>query len=269
MTVTASSMAVDYTRLLREFCRFVGYDEDNLTDLQESDFEDCLRTAINQVFHPPLIPTLGAQIHQWSWARPVWTMETADGQRRYTLPIDFERFVGPLNFQRDEGEYHELEQYPAAKLQHLDAAHNSTGTPACFAIEPVATEGTEEQVWQLVIHPTPDGSYKLVGQYQIGSRMLSADYPYPPGGPAHGELWIASLLAAAEAKLDDDNTGQKHAAFMQRLMADVSVDMQRQPIRMGYGYTGIGGRFASRSAARRALGGLTTGHMTYDGGTDL
>jgi len=269
MTVTASSMAVDYTRLLREFCRFTGYDEDNLTDLQLADFQDVLRTALNQVIHPPLVPTLGAQAHQWSWLRPVFTMETCDGQRRYTLPIDFERFIGPLNFQPEEGEYHELDYYPSSRLMNLANSINGTGTPAMYSLEPVATDGTTEQLWQLVLHPTPDAAYKLIGQYQIGARMLSATYPYPPGGPAHGELYVASVLAAAEAKIDDEHGGQKQAAFMARLMADISIDMQRQPTTLGYCGDGRGRFPRSRSEARRMLGGLTTGYTTYNGGTEL
>jgi hypothetical protein len=261
-------MAVDYTRLLREFCRFAGYDQDDLTDAQTADWGDVLRTAINQVIHPPLVPTLGAQAHQWSWLRPVWTMETADGQRRYTLPIDFERFVGPLNFHPDEGEYHEIVYYPSQRLMNLQTAGN-TGVPVMYSLEPVASEGTTEQVWQRVLEPTPDDSYKLQGQYQIGARMLSSDYPYPPGGPAHGELYIASVLAAAEAKLDDENNGQKLAAFMSRLMADISVDMQRQPTTLGYCGNGRGRMPRSRSEARRMLGGLTMGYTTYNSGTEL
>lgn len=268
MSVTASSMAVDYTRLLREFCRFANYDEDNLTTLQEADWQDVLRTAINQVVHPPLVPTLGAQVHQWSWLRPVFTMATADGQRRYTLPIDFERFVGPLSFQADQGEYHELLYYPSQKLLNLESQAN-TGTPALFSIEPVASEGTTEQLWQLVLEPTPDSEYKLTGQYQIGARMLSANYPYPPGGPAHGELYIASVLAAAEAKIDNESNGDRAAAFMQRLMSDISIDMQRQPSRLGYCGNGRAGMPLTRSALRRLTGGLTTGYTTYNGGLEL
>lgn len=265
----ASSLAVDYTRLLREFCRFVGYDEDDLTDLQLADFHDVLRTALNQVIHPPLVPTLGAQAHQWSWLRPAWSLETVADQRRYELQVDFERFIGPLTFDAGEGEYHEILFYPSQRLRNLAAIEDSTGTPAMYSIEPVESDGSEEQYWELVLHPTPDTAYKLVGQIQIGARMLSESYPYPPGGPVHGELYIASVLAAAEAKLDDENNGQKQAAFLARLMADISIDMQRQPTTLGYCGNGRRRFPCSRSEARRMFGGLTTGYTTYNGGTDL
>lgn len=265
----ASSLAVDYSRLLREFCRFVGYDEGNLTDQQLADFHDTLRTALNQVIHPPLVQTLGAQAHQWSWLRPTWAMDTVAGTRRYTLQVDFERFIGPLTFDAGEGEYHEIVFYPSQRLRNLAAVQDSTGSPAIYSLEPVTFDGSEEQRWELVLHPTPDAVYSLVGQVQIGALMLSESYPYPPGGPAHGELYIASLLAAAEAKLDDENNGQKMAAFVGRLMADISIDMQRQPTTLGYCGDGRGRIPRSRSEARRLFGGLTTGYTTYNGGTDL
>lgn len=264
-----SSLAVDYTRLLREFCRFAGYDEENLTDQQLADFHDALRTALNQVVHPPLVPTLGAQTHQWSWLRPAWSVATVSGQRRYTLEVDFERFIGPLTFDAGEGQYHEILFYPSQRLRNLAAVDGTSGAPAMYSLEPLESDGADEQCWELVLHPTPDAVYTLVGQIQIGARMLSESYPYPPGGPAHGELYIASLLAAAEAKLDDDDNGQKQAAFLSRLMADISIDMQRQPTRLGYCGNGRWRLPRTRSEARRLFGGLTSGYTTYNGGTEL
>ncbi len=268
MTVTASSMAVDYTRLKREFCDFCGYDADNLSTDETNRFNDALRTALNQVIHPPLVPSLGSQQHQWSWLRPVWRAKTASVQRRYTLPVDFERFLGDLQFQAGESQYQSIRQYPVGRLLWLENYQNTTGVPQAFAVESVMSEGTTEQESQLVLHPTPDGEYGIVGQYQIHCRMLSDSCPYPPGGPAHGELYVASILAAAEAKIDDETNGEKKKLFMERLMADIAMDLQRQPSHLGYMGNGSHRGSLTRSSARDLLN-MQSGYTTYSGGTDL
>lgn len=167
--------------------------------------------------------------------------------------VDFERFIGPLTFDAGEGEYHEIVFYPSQRLRNLAAVQDSTGTPAMYTLEPLSFDGSDEQCWELVLHPTPGAAYTLVGQIQIGARMLSESYPYPPGGPVHGELYIASVLAAAEAKLDDENNGQKQAAFMARLMADISIDMQRQPTTLGYCGNGLGPGLVQRPLRARLV----------------
>ena len=123
MTVTASSMAVDYTRIIREIGEFYG---DRDSDNWDSDFstavDDCIRTALNNVIHPMVIPMFGMRSHQWSWLRPVWKMSTAEDQRRYSLPIDFERFVGNLHYDGEDYAYESISQLPATRLMQLPSS---------------------------------------------------------------------------------------------------------------------------------------------------
>jgi len=82
-----------------------------------------------------------------------------------------------------------------------------------------------------------------VAIYQIGVQMLSEDHPYPPGGPANGELFVSACLAAAESKFLDSDVGDKQQGFQMALQAAIALDLRRQPRNLGYSHGRLwGGR---------------------------
>ena len=263
-------MQVSYSRIREEIGYDLGMGRDPDTDWdsdEEEDVDRFIRTGLDMYAHPPIIPAFGARAHQWSWLRPIWRMTTATGQRRYTLPLDFEQFTGDIFYDGEQDEYGPIQQTNPGRLLQLYQQDDDNNYPCLYAIEPLATEGTVEQRMQLVLHPTPDGSYKLVTQYQIGIRMLSTDNPYPPGGPEHGEGWLAACLAAAEAKANGER-GIRYQQFMDCIMRDISRDLGKQPKLGGYVGNGKNYDLRSRHNARRALD-LQSGYTTYNGGTEL
>jgi len=251
---------VDYTLLKDEIAFFIGEPE-TTWDMQTSDaVESCIRTGVDRVIHNGL--------HQWSWMRPRWSMTTADGQRFYTLPSDFEQFVSDLYFDGVHYTYPAIRQLPASRLMQLQADSVTTGTPVRFAIEAVAHDGvTSEQDQQLVLHPTPDAAYCLVGMYQVGVRALSSTNPYPPGGVAHGELFVAACIAAAEAKFKESPETGKQQAFMEMLQNHIAIDLRRQARSLG-AIGQIGKRMRGRADARRVFD-LVSDYTTYNGTTDV
>ena len=269
MTVTASPMACDYTRLARAFCDFSGYNVtsvDELTAAQAQKLADGLQMALGKVIHPDVIPQFGPRAHEWSWLRPVWTMSTSDGQRRYTLPVDFERFIGDLNFEPNEGQYHPIGYFPAGKLQNM-ATIDTTGVPVAYSLEPLPTENTTEQRWQLVLEPTPNAAYKLIGQYLVGVRELSADNPYPPGGPQMAEVYVAAARWASQNLIDNEPTGTEYTNLMNCIMAAISRDYGRLPTNLGYCGNGGSSWYPSRSSLRRArVDSLVRGYVTHESG---
>ena len=147
----------------------------------------------------------------------------------------------------------------------MQSAYVDTGTPCYFAIENPAHDGESEQHQQLVLHPTPDNAYPLIGIYQVGPiRDLSNERPYFPGGPANKELFLQSCLAAAESKFFDMQ-GEKHAAFQATLNNAIAEDLRRQPRNLGP----LDGRRGHRRGKniRELLGWRLA--TTYNGGTDL
>lgn len=250
--------SVTYSSIKSDLAFFLGTPESGWDAQTSTAVESCIRTGIDRVIHNGL--------HQWTWMRPRWTVRTADGQRRYSLPPDFEQFVSDLYFDGVHYTYSPITQLPAGRLMQLNADGTTTGTPRTFALESVAHDGVTDQEQQLVLHPTPNADYQLMGIYQIGVRPLSDSHPYPPGGEAFGELFLASCLAAAEAKFLDAGN-DKRLLFQETLQASVAVDQRRQARILGP-LTPHLGRIRGRADARR-LYDLAGGYTTYEGGTNV
>jgi hypothetical protein len=248
------SEITDYDLVKAEIASFIGTPEQRWDSRTAIDVESAIRKGIDSVVH-------NAPAHQWSWMRPVYRFKTADNQRRYTLPLDFEQFIGDIYFDGEEYGYSSIEQRPSGRLMQMFNEYENTGVPVNYALEVPAHDGVTPQHQQLVLHPTPDGEYSLVGPYQVGPiRSLSTARPYFPGGPENRELFIASCLAAAESKFLDEPSTDKQDQFQGVLVAAIGRDHRRQPRNLG----GPSGRQdMDRDYHRWKLG------TTYLGGIDV
>jgi hypothetical protein len=244
----------DYTTVKSEIASFIGTPEARWNTRTAADVDSAIRKGIEAVVH-------NAVSHQWSWMRPIHRFQTADGQRRYTLPLAFEQFIDHLSFDGENYQYTPITQLPASRLQQMHSEYSTTGVPTHYAIEVVEHDGTTEQQSQVVLHPTPDGSYDLVGPYQVGPiRTLSSERPWFPGGPEFRELFIASCLAAAESKFMDQSMTDKQDMFQSALAGAIGRDYRKQPRNLGQ----MGGfRGKDRDYYRWKLS------TTYLGGTDM
>lgn len=241
----------DYDLVRSEIASFLGTPRANWDARTAVDVESSIRKGIESVVH--------CGVHQWGFLRPTHRFQTADGQRTYTLPLDFEQFLNDLYFDGAEYQYQPITQLPAGRLQQMYSQYSSTGVPVSYALEVQSHDGTTEQHYQVVLHPTPDNSYTIIAPYQVGPiRSLSTARPWFPGGPEFSELFIAGCLAAAEAKFLDAKT-DKFESFQMALQSAISRDLRKQPRNLGQMGTGRG---RGRDYYRHRLS------TTYLGGAD-
>jgi hypothetical protein len=233
----------DYDLTRSEIAHLIGTPVGDWDSNTSTAVEACVRRAVHNVVHNGL--------HQWTWMRPVFRFTTADGQRRYTLPLDFEQFIDDISFDGENYQYPPISQKPATRLIQMQSEYVNTGTPCYFATENPAHDGATEQHQQLILHPTPDNEYPLIGIYQVGPiRPFSSAHPYFPGGPANKELFLQSCLATAESKFFDVKA-EKHDAYQATLTNAIAEDLRRQPRNLGQ----LGGRRGRmRGDVRSALG---------------
>jgi hypothetical protein len=248
------SETTDYDLVRSEIASFIGTPEARWDSRTSIDVESSIRKGIDAVVHNTVS-------HQWSWMRPTYRFKTADGQRHYTLPLDFEQFIGDIYFDGEEYGYSSITQLPSGRVAQIYNEYENTGVPTTYALEVLAHDGTTQQHQQLVLQPTPDGEYSLVGPYQVGPiRTLSTQRPYFPGGPESRELFIASCLAAAESKFMDQPMTDKQVAFQSALAGAIGRDHRKQPRNLGQ----MGGRRSRDRDWHRWK--LST---TYLGGTEV
>lgn len=223
------------------------YGESTWTTRQTNNLNDALKKCLSQVYTPPPVSP-GEAPHRWSFLRPISTVVLTAGTDTIPLPGDY----GGL----DTGEVY-LGSPAAAwgrtplKVTHegmVQQAHarqpNSTGPP-CLLAERVlpGTSRNDSSRYVLYVWPVSDQDYTVAVQYKHLPSALTGDYPYPPGGAEHSELFRASMLAVCELDLDNE-PGPMRAYFMERLAASVAVDNRRKGAFLGYsGDAGLFDRF--------------------------
>ena len=233
------SEQTDLALVRSEIASFIGTTESQWDARTANDVESSIRKGIESVVH-------NAASHQWSWMRPTHRFQTADGQRRYTLPLDFEQFIRAIYFDGAEYKSSPITQLPSGRLTQMHNEYSNTGVPTNYALEIEVHDGTTQQQYQLVLHPTPNAAYSLVGPYQVGpTRSLSTARPYFPGGPENRELFIAACLAFAESEFRDIK-GEKYDNFQSALVAAFGRDYRKQPRNLGQ----TGGRGRGRDSFR-------------------
>ncbi len=217
----------DYTLVRAAIARTFGTPEEEWDTNTATDVDSAIRRGINSVIHNQLA-------HQWSWMRPVFRFATSDGQRRYALPADFEQFIDHICFDGDNYKHPPLEQMPSARLHQLHSEYSGTGVPTNYALEPRSHDGTTEQVQEVALHPTPNGTYELLGVYQVGPiRELSTARPWFPGGPENLELFMASCLAQAEVIFTDGVMSTWRDQFQSELAGAIARDHRKNARNLG------------------------------------
>jgi hypothetical protein len=217
----------DYQLVIQEIAQTVGTPQADWDSRTATDVDRCIRRGINAVIHNVLS-------HQWSWMRPLFSQTTADGVRRYTLPSDFQQFIDHLCFDGDNYQHPPLEQLPATRLQQLYSEYPGTGVPCNYATEAAAHDGTTEQTQELVLHPTPNGIYQIVGLYQVGPILsMTSERPWFPGGAEFRELFVSSCLAQAEVVFTDGDLKTWREQFQMDLTAAVARDQRKGARNLG------------------------------------
>ena len=110
--------------------------------------------------------------------------------------------------------------------------------PTLMAIRPKSSDGSNGQRFELMLWPDPDKAYTVSYRYQALPSKLTTGNPYPLGGEAHAETILASCLAVAESR-QENNAGIHNANFVQRLQASIVYDRNMHTPNVS-GYNGDG-----------------------------
>lgn len=263
----AVDLTVDFFLLRRRIGQELGYGYNHATwdDVQNQEVLEVLDEGLRQYYEPPPLPppyaiTSGV-VHEWSFMRPIYKFRTAPNQRIYRLPENFERPIGEIYYEIDEGDYYGPIPFSSApRLMKLENRQEQQSPPRYAAIKPAESTGETPQEQELVLHPTPDDTYKLQFQYQAWARRLTEKQPYPLGGQTHGAGILGSCLASAEAR-KLNASGPRYMQFMELLAANIIRDTQRGAAVLGY--NGNDRRVVYGRGENRDLGGVFYRDVKY------
>ncbi|TXH51856.1 MAG: hypothetical protein E6Q97_17400 [Desulfurellales bacterium] len=234
LNANRGDLTIDYFHLQRHVGNLLqlGWNAQTWSYEERRRVDEIIDSGLRRYYYPDPIDAAGSS-HKWSFLQPIGSLVTADGNRVYALPADFERLVGPMTYaDQDLTDYPEIQVTSEARLRTMQHAEDFSAPPQYCAVRVVRGSGMTDQKQELVLHPTPDGEYRLEFQYHALQRRLTAAAPVPLGGPIHGEGILQSCLAVAEESQGTKN-GPHFQAYMRRLQANIMSDMQRAPQHLG------------------------------------
>lgn len=246
------------------------FSETAWTTRQAKDIDVCLKSGLAQVYWPPLVNDRPQ--HRWSFLQPFMEVRIPQGETEVNLPETFGGFTTPLFVQNPQNSVANRLQLRLRNevfvRQLLAASPDRTGYPLEAAeVATVATTRNASNRPRLIVWPTPDAAYTLTAGYKHIPGALTGDYPYPPGGAEHSELFKASVIAAAELQ-KDDAPGPRRAFFMERLAAAIASDSRRKGQLIGYNGDYSANRrrlvFGSRYWDRNVFPAITYNGQSFD-----
>ena len=192
----------------------------------------CLNDGLDQFYHPPL--SGDAVAYKWTFLEPTLQLTTVANKAQYDLPDDFAFFEGELAFDPSVGTWAPLRRYGEAFVRALIQRNpGMVGKPECAAILDKKSDGVLGQKKALLMFPTPDAAYPILGRYALLPNALTAANPYPLGGPAYRRAIIESCLAIAESRFQDELTTHRDM-FADALTAAISQNVRERPEYFGY-----------------------------------
>jgi hypothetical protein len=235
------SLALAITDLESEIGLFLGWGRGTnggdpaWSSSQQATITSIRKSGERQFYFPPPIDASGSS-YDWSFLKPVATLTIAQSNVLLPLPDDFGGMEGqitltatttivwyPIEFVGVGRVYKQAAEYPT-----------TTGRPILCCQEPIkGTTANAGQRFRLRFWPIPDQAYTIQFAYYVNPDASTGDRPYVYGGAQHAETILASCLAVAEERLDDQ-IGPRNEAWMRRLAASIAKDRQSKPQKLGY-----------------------------------
>jgi len=234
----------DYNKLLEVLNDSIGWGTGNNTRTARG-----LNRGYKRFLHPKPQDRSGVS-HEWTFLRPILTLEVKADQRDYDLPSNFGRLDGDIYYAHDNWAYYPIRQVSQGRmfeLQQYPWSGESTYWPHFASIEPVIPEhNTTQQRWRMQVWPTPNQTYSLKFRYHALQDDLGVDNLYPLGGAAHSDTIEVACLHSLHQFYDDDYQNHWAEDFENRLAASISYDRKLSPTthgRMVDGSDGLHGEY--------------------------
>lgn len=184
-------------------------------------------------FYHHALTQIGGPGFQWSFLSPTLRVATVDDCATVELPDDFGAIHGPLRYVDTSVSRSAIEITSESRLMSAQQQTTDSGYPVIAFVEVARGTGPLGQRSRLVLWPTPDDQYELVGNYKLLPDALTASNPYPLGGAAHRDTIIAACLAEAELHGNDRVAAIHAGEYAKLLEGSVAMDMRNRPETFG------------------------------------
>lgn len=218
----------DYDSLRREVAVYLGFDRDpaNWTTAESQDVDDIITHGL-QLFYVPNTDNKRNITYRWTFLTPIGVVVTVPGVDTYLLSEDFGGMDGDMVW-RDSSQSAttRIKLINESYFRTLRQAYQNTTTitgPCYAAIWPERLEGQSTQRYILGLTPTPGSAVPVEFRYYAVQQRISAERPIALGMPMYADALRASVIAAAELRMND-RKGERWQDYMQRIQVAIDLD---------------------------------------------
>ena len=224
----ADSLIVSIFNLYEQIGRRAGwspaYDTWGYDEKKQAKF--LIDAGLRMFYSPPVIGNQ-KQPHRWSFLRPEGTFNTVVDQEDYDLPTDFGGLDGDIIYSGTDSLYRRIKVVSPSDVVMMRSGPGAlaSGDPEYAAIRPKTTDGSAEQLWELLLYPNPGTVYTMIYHYHKMMLPLTETRYYPYGSREHGNTIIAAVLAQMEIHGPNPNPKRPWMqVFMEELAKSVKID---------------------------------------------
>jgi hypothetical protein len=157
---------------------------------------------------------------EWSFLRPLHTINLLDGKWRYQLPEDFSSIITDPTYSEDDS-FKKMARTTSENIMNLMAAGEVDYAPYYFAIVTSDYDpeiGEFDEIW---FYPKPDSTYRIQFFYKADPTKSTNATDFLPGGVKSTEAILEHCLAVAEQQ-EDDIAGL-HTQLAEKLTQDLII----------------------------------------------
>jgi hypothetical protein len=231
-----TTLDITYGTLLKRVGNLMGFGWDVAAWSTEERrrVDMAIQDGLRQFYNP--LPLPGEQAgHDWSFLRPMGSIECVSGTYIYDLPQDYSAIIGPITFAQNESVvYSPIEIIGEHQIRARLANDHSASRPMYACTKSKKPDGQGPLRWELWLFPVPDGDYVLDFCYRVNAMAIDSNRQYPLGAQMHAQTIIEACLSAAE-ELMGSTSGGHAGKFKELLFASVGQDRKASaPAYLGY-----------------------------------
>jgi len=232
-----STLSIPYADLKAEVAAYLGYgvDDSAWSAAEDAEIDRYVQAGVRRFYYPPAGEGY-EQGYPWSFLSPVTTIATVADDAEQDLPDALGRVLGDFHYPEADHRPSVVQVSEERYLKLLSRQTTSTGPPQVARVAHKAQVKGQGQRLEVKWWPVPDKAYTLTYRYEAYTGKLSDGNKYPLGGMRHAELLIASCLAVAEQRANDERG--IHSQDFERMLA-AAIQQDRRLGSRHYGRMGV------------------------------
>lgn len=197
-----ANLRLTYSDIYTHVSNFLGLTTTGTapTDTNLTTCKDICMRGLRQFLYPIDVRT--GDYWEWSFLRPLYTMNLLDGKWRYQLPEDFSSIITNPTYSEDDN-FRQMAKTTPDNIMNSMAAGDVDYAPYYYSI--VTSEydpeiGEFDEIW---FYPKPDSSYRIQFYYKSDPTKAENADEFLPGGVKSTEAILENCLAVAETQEDE------------------------------------------------------------------